>query len=297
MKILVGIDGGSQQPSALTLAAQLAHGGELVVATVYPWGRSATALGAAYAKTLEEGAAEILAKAEQQLAGVPLRTRAVADLHTGRALHRLAEELDADAIVIGACHRGNVGRAVLGGTGESVVHGSPRPVVVAPTDFAGDVEQPRHIAVAYDGGPEAEAALGWAVRLAEQTGARIEILTVSQFLPIAMYPGVATYPTDDLLRQLREEAERRMQAALEHAPDGTDGRVLDGSVVGALVDASRGADLLVAGSRGYGPVGSVLMGSVSRALMHQVACPVVILPRSATEEAPADVAEALSAAE
>jgi nucleotide-binding universal stress UspA family protein len=301
MKILVGIDGGSQQPAALALGARLAHGGELVVATSYPWAKSATRLGASYAKTVEQDAKDILATAKEQLPGVAFEPRAIADLHAARALHNLAVDIGADLIVIGACHRGGLGRALLGGTGESVVHGSPRPVVVAPHDFTAPADPVRRIGVAYEGGAESDAALEWAERLAQDTGASLELLTVSQFVPVAMYPGVATYPTDAVMRDLHDEAESKMQEALDRVSDAvpSEGRVLDGPITTSLVEAAEGMDLLVAGSRGYGPVGSLLMGSVSRSLTHNASCPVVVVPRSAagTEEAGAEDTGALTAAE
>ena len=47
----------------------------------------------------------------------------------------------------------------------------------------------------------------------------------------------------------------------------------------ALAAASGDLDLLVCGSRGYGPVRRVLLGSVSRRLSHEARCPLIVLPR------------------
>jgi nucleotide-binding universal stress UspA family protein len=41
----------------------------------------------------------------------------------------------------------------------------------------------------------------------------------------------------------------------------------------------RGIDLLVCGSRGYGPVRRVLLGTVSAALLRQASVPVLVTPR------------------
>ena len=51
-------------------------------------------------------------------------------------------------------------------------------------------------------------------------------------------------------------------------------------------DVSRDLDLLVCGSRGGGPLRSVLLGSVTERLLRSAACPVVIVPphrRTGTE--------------
>jgi hypothetical protein len=52
-----------------------------------------------------------------------------------------------------------------------------------------------------------------------------------------------------------------------------------GDVVRELATQSTGLDLLVAGSRGYGPMRSVLLGGVTGRLMREAACPLIIVPR------------------
>ena len=46
-----------------------------------------------------------------------------------------------------------------------------------------------------------------------------------------------------------------------------------------LIRVSENVDLLVCGSRGYGPLRSVLLGGVSRRLTAEAQCPVLVLPR------------------
>jgi nucleotide-binding universal stress UspA family protein len=50
-----------------------------------------------------------------------------------------------------------------------------------------------------------------------------------------------------------------------------------------LVAASRTLDLLVMGSRALGPRKAVVLGSVSRKVVDQAGCPVLVLPRGAGE--------------
>jgi nucleotide-binding universal stress UspA family protein len=52
-----------------------------------------------------------------------------------------------------------------------------------------------------------------------------------------------------------------------------------------LAERSADLDLLVCGSRGYGPVRSVMLGSVSRALAHTARCPLLVVPRPPAEDA------------
>jgi nucleotide-binding universal stress UspA family protein len=50
-----------------------------------------------------------------------------------------------------------------------------------------------------------------------------------------------------------------------------------------LVEESKQLDLLVMGSRGYGPRSAVLLGSASGHVVHRAYCPVVVVPRGADE--------------
>jgi nucleotide-binding universal stress UspA family protein len=62
-------------------------------------------------------------------------------------------------------------------------------------------------------------------------------------------------------------------------------RILPGGTAASLVERSEQLDLLVCGSRGYGPLRSVLLGGVSRALAHHAHCPLLVVPRAARQEA------------
>jgi nucleotide-binding universal stress UspA family protein len=52
-----------------------------------------------------------------------------------------------------------------------------------------------------------------------------------------------------------------------------------GDPADVLVDLSQRIDLLVCGSRGYGPLRGVLLGSVTRRVIAEAHCPVIVLPR------------------
>jgi nucleotide-binding universal stress UspA family protein len=56
-------------------------------------------------------------------------------------------------------------------------------------------------------------------------------------------------------------------------------RLLDGDPAGVLIGQSDQLDLLIVGSPGYGPMRSVVLGSVSRTLAREAACPVIVVPR------------------
>jgi nucleotide-binding universal stress UspA family protein len=76
-----------------------------------------------------------------------------------------------------------------------------------------------------------------------------------------------------------------MERARALLPDGVpvEEELLEGDTVEALAALDeREIDLLVCGSRGYGPVRRVLLGGVLRKLIRRAACPVVVVPRGAS---------------
>ena len=58
-----------------------------------------------------------------------------------------------------------------------------------------------------------------------------------------------------------------------------EGRFLEGAAGELLAKESAELDLMVTGSRGYGPHAAVLLGSVTHTLMREAQCPVLVLPR------------------
>ena len=113
--------------------------------------------------------------------------------------------------------------------------------------------------------------------LAASNAARLRVITVHAPIAVAGL-GFAAQSVDPIRRG---DLERDQAAAIAALGGPAEGLVRDGNPAGVLVDASREADLLVMGSRGYGPLHAVLLGSVSHYVVRRAACPVVIHPRGA----------------
>jgi nucleotide-binding universal stress UspA family protein len=135
--------------------------------------------------------------------------------------------------------------------------------------------QGRRIVVGVDVSPSSLAALRWALRQAELTGAAVE--------PVMAWQGPTTlgWALDD---EVDFEARTRQMlgdaVAKETAGNGqveVHPRVAEGNAARVLLDAARGAELLVVGSRGHGGFAGALLGSVSQHCVQHADCPVVVL--------------------
>jgi nucleotide-binding universal stress UspA family protein len=134
----------------------------------------------------------------------------------------------------------------------------------------------RTIAVAYDDTPEAKAALKRAEEIALASRATIVIFTV--VAPPAVVAGPNGY-TPAITPEAGAIVTKTVKGVDERLA--ATGRALSGVPGPAIVAACEeiGADLLVAGSRHYGPVMRTLLGSVSTQLAHKAPCPVLVVPR------------------
>ena len=278
MKILVGFDGSDGGRDALELARVLATATErqLLVVSVLTYGPLPTP----YASLGEDEAARarpLFEEARQWLGDREVETRAFGGGSPAAVINDLAEEEEVGTIVVGSPHRGAIGRTLIGSVAHGLLHGAPCEVVAAPSGYAGERHDPfRKIAVAFDDTPEARVALARAEALARASRATIVVYAVSA--PPTVVPGAGGYvpasppQAGQIVTKAVKAVDERLAAT---------GRELSGAPGQALAEACEedDVDLIVAGSRGYGPVLRVLLGSVSRQLLHRAPCPVLVVPR------------------
>ena len=177
---------------------------------------------------MAEAEERLSASARAELLGeTPFRLRTIGGVSAPRALHEVAEDEDADVIVLGSTHRGGLGRVLPGSVGERLLHGAP----VRGADRAERLRRPRALrdpqrsASATTARPRPATRGRSPRRWPTELGARLETITVPR-------DGGAE-PADP------------------------------GEAATELVERSRELDLLVVGSRGYGPVRHALLGSVT----------------------------------
>lgn len=287
--LIVGVDGSERSGDALALAARLAEPGErLVLAHVHPYGELSDLLtGDDYAQLVREVAESTLAAAEATLDAATERAmRLVAGRSPAAGLHELAAQEDAGLIVVGSSHRSGLGRVFPGSVAESVLAGAPVPVAVAARGLAGSEDGLRTIGCGFDDSPEAHEALAWAADLARQQRARLEVLAVHSRIAFGGFSAAGAIGYESANATMRRTFEERMRDAIASLEEtvAVSGRLVDGDPATELVKASSELDLLAVGSRGYGPIRTVLLGSVSRTLVREAGCSVVVLPRSAADQ-------------
>jgi nucleotide-binding universal stress UspA family protein len=211
-----------------------------------------------------------------------VRTAAVAFPSAAHALHTVAEGEHASLVVVGSTHVGTIGRVLPGATGERLLHGAPCAVAIVPEGYRRTDAPIRTIGVAFDESDEAGAALGGAAVMARALDARLEIIGVLPPDPAYGAGELMGGSADPAFREvLRDALYRALDAALATVPEGVDAKrvLLEGDPAERLIAATDGLDVLVMGSRGYGPLRAVIVGAVSWRVAREAHCPVVVTPR------------------
>lgn len=283
-KIIVGYDCSEPAQDALAFCKLLAGatGADVVVAGVFRlvpvWDVPNAAV--------EDWAPDQTEQLEAAAASVGGEAVTVPSASAARGLQELAETIGADLVIVGSASHGKIGRVLAGNAGLSLLHGSPCSVAVAPRGFAGAaMEGIGEVVVAFNGTPESMAALHEAVDLARGAGAALKVVTVAEPPPVVYGKGGgADQGWHDLKGEIEGIMRTRMDEALADLPDDVpaEGVLVTGDPAEELARvAVKDGGVLVVGSRSYGPLRSVLLGSVSRDLMRSVPSPLIVHPRIA----------------
>ena len=282
-RILIGYDGSSQGDDALGLGRRISEvlDATPIVATVIahvPHGAKEDEFNEAVSKFCEP----LFAKALERLDGLEVAVEPVIHDSPAAGIYQLAEWEKPTAIVIGSTRHGRSGRVLVGTLGGSLLSGVSSSVAVAPRGYASGESALARIGVAVDGRSESWRALAAAAILAKKTGAPLQVLSVVEAPPYVL-GGLLSPLGPKEYRQFQEKEWGRVyEAAARRVPDvDTEPRLLRGEPAEALAESASDLDLLVVGSRGYGPLKGTLLGSVSSRLMAAAPCPVMVVPRGA----------------
>src|SRR5215211_1099182 len=132
---------------------------------------------------------------------------------------------------------------------------------------------PEKILLATDGSEDAKLAAQVAADLSGKTGAELHVIHAWQYVPHPVFDS--EHFEDEASRLLKEQTELVASAG----GTVTETHLTMASPVDAILDLSEeiGADLVVVGSQGHGPVERLLLGSVSEGVVHHASRPVLVL--------------------
>jgi nucleotide-binding universal stress UspA family protein len=294
--VLAAFDPVALDPAPVRLAATVAAftGAPLFVATAYAGGDVIDLLAAGQLgeADLAPGTGRMAQRvvAELRREGVTAERLEMGATSPARALSLAAEELGAGLIAVGSAAAAEPGRVLVGGTGARLLNGAPCAVGVAPLEWAPRTEL-TVIGAGFVDSAEGRDAVRGAHMIADRAGTVLRVLSVVQPRTWMLGDGAEEAHEGDaheralaaVAAEIRARAEDAAQAAtagLLGAPVDVD--VLVGEPDHVLRSASGEVDLLVCGSRGYGPPSTTLLGGVTRRLAADAACPVIVAAHAAT---------------
>jgi nucleotide-binding universal stress UspA family protein len=290
-KVLVGVDGTPSGRDAVVLARALAAAddADIVLVGAYTDPLLPFPPGLRRDSHLARDVERLLLAVREELAP-SARTHVKADLSPGRALCHVIPDEHADLLVLGSSRRVADGCAGVGRTGRQALHGAGCAIALAAHGIAARESDfsLRRIVVGVDRSPEADAALTLACSLADAAGARLTAVSVvDDRLPATMAPAgmaVELVQWDELVGTHREQTERLLAELAERMPAlETELRV--GEPAEELAAAAADADLLVVGSRRWGPFSRLVVGSTGEELVREAPCSLLLVPRPAEAKA------------
>ena len=284
--IVVGTDGSAGSVAALTWALGEAGRRGCAVDAVLVWSDpygltgppTPVALAGSTAKHLRSVMDKSVAAAERECVGAPVTVRH--HLRSGNPAEVLATAAkEATLLVVGSRGYGAFRGSLLGSVSQRSAQRTTTPIVIvhgAEEIGSAGAERPRRIVVGVDGSENSLIALRWAMAEAALWHAPLDVVGAWGSANYGLGGGAKE-------EQLRTQTEAILEDALADA--GREGAPISlavehGPAAGVLVGASRGADLLVVGSRGRGALAGFVLGSVSQQCAAHASCPVGVVPDS-----------------
>jgi nucleotide-binding universal stress UspA family protein len=281
-KIVVGYAGEEAGRDAVTLAARLAAVLSSHVTIVYPYHPLLASVPGDQVEEYVRGEVQALVAGIDDLQALSYHwTLSPWPIH---ALHELVSYEKTDLIVFGAAREGLADHLHVS-LMERMVHGAPCAVVVAPAGYADKNHSRLHrIGVGFSDSEEGRAALHLAEELAVILAGDLQVIAGS-----GLSPALASYAfSSPSLPAVENEIYAETKANLERVAGELGGSVpvdletIRGDPSGVLIERSSNLDILTLGSRAYGPLRHVLLGSVSARVMREAHCPVLVVPRGSS---------------
>lgn len=211
---------------------------------------------------------------------------------SGRAsdnILKLAEELDAQLIVVGSSGKGQAMATLLGSVSNDLVRQSHRPVMVVP-DHEGDAQAPNGpILVPVDFSPVGIALLEHARTLAERDGTKLLVVHSIGSAPARMDRAFSVDPgAIDRAVALQRQGLEQIISALGLSDAVSVLQVEIGDAHSVIRDAAKkhSARLIVIGSHGHRGLQRWMLGNTAERVLREVLCPVLVLRETLEEDSP-----------
>lgn len=187
-------------------------------------------------------------------------------------------------MVVGARARHPFERPI-GTVAERLLSGGPCAVAHAPVGFAAEAHAVERIVVGFDGSAEAHDAVAEAAALALGANAVVDLLYAHDPPSRLLGTPGAVSITPDEVHEADRKADELAREGLETLPEAVRGVAVGRSgAAGPALEAfatQQDADLIVVGSRGYGPIRRALLGSTGIHVLHRTDRAVLVVPRAA----------------
>ena len=286
-QVVIGYDGSEASEDAVGfgLTWSRSTGDVPIIATVYP-GEHGSGVGrvdADWASYVREQAQTVQDNARATVGDAALY-RNVASTSAAHGLADLAEEVEAVMVIVGTTRETGLPGALLGSSTERLLHGATAPVTVVPPRWRRSApDWISRIGVAYIDTRDAREALRMAVKVALGIPARLTLYTVLGQSSERYSYLVGRTDEQAFWDMARDSFRMALDFASAGVPPKLESRtvLLEGAVVESLAALGPDdVDVLVCGSRGYGPVRRVLLGGVSAPLIRRARLPVTVVPRA-----------------
>lgn len=227
-------------------------------------------------QAMRRGLATVVDQCLEIAPGLDVRT----ELSSGDPVEVLGELAQhAELLVVGSTGLGSAEMVVVGSTSaELLSRPSGAPVIII---RGAQPDTPSHVVVGVDGSPTSNRAIGFAFDFAARHGCGLVAVHAFSDTPLEAGRLDRRAIGNERVTVDRAASELLSASLADHVRRYPDVPVRQVSSVDrparALVDAAEGADLLVVGSRGRGPIRRRLLGSVSHAVVHCAPCPVAVV--------------------
>lgn len=287
-RIAAAVNGRPEGDDAAVLAAAIsgAVGGDLMLISIEP--ELPLVIPGANWRRMRQETKTMLANTRDAFAP-GARSGIDSDLFDARGIRRLVAQEHRQLVVCGSSHRGQVGQVLMGRTTRQLVEHEQCALAIAPHGLSTEGELAiKRIAGGYDGTPEARAALALAAAIATGCGARLIVRgVVDDRIPALGWPSLWIEPFrmcwDEVMDDEVVSLRTRLEAATAKLSVPVSVEVDRDVPSESLLDLSATADLLVIGSRRWGPLARLVLGGTGEALTRGARCSLLIVPRPDSE--------------